>query len=122
VRITPKRKLQKAQAEYSKARGTHYKHKQAAEKAALAVKEEVGGVKCMSIERGPNGRLENLERMLSEVKRELLIGDDPDYFTDHGQMENAVIAIRKMLSAEKKRDEARIALSDAERAAKKARR
>ncbi len=65
-----------------------------------AIEEEVGGVKCMSIERGPNGRLENLERILSEVKRELLIGADPDYFTDHGQMENAVIAIRKMLSAE----------------------
>lgn len=63
-----------------------------------AIEEEAGGVKCMSIERVPNGRLENLERILSEVKQALLIGDDPDYFTDHGQMEDAVIAIRKILS------------------------
>ncbi len=65
-----------------------------------AVEEEAGGVKCMSIERVPNGRLENLERILSEVKQALLIGADPDYFTDHGQMEDAVIAIRKILSKE----------------------
>ncbi len=65
-----------------------------------AIEEEVGGVKCMSIERVPNGRLENLERILSEVKQALLIGSDPDYFTDHGQMEDAVIAIRKILSGE----------------------
>lgn len=37
MRITPKRKLQKAQAEYSKAKGTHYKHQRAAEKAARGV-------------------------------------------------------------------------------------
>ena len=67
---------------------------------ACAVEEEAGGVKCMSIERVPNGRLENLERMLSEVKQAMLIGADPDYFTDHGQMEGAVIAIRKILSEE----------------------
>ncbi len=78
MRITPKRKLQKAQAEYSKAKGTHYKHKQAAEKAALAVKK----------------------KFAARITR----------------------AYKAMVRAERKRDDARIALSDAERAVKKAQR
>lgn len=40
MRITPKRKLQKLQAEYSKAKGAHYKHQRAAEKAARAVEKK----------------------------------------------------------------------------------
>ncbi len=78
MRITPKRKLQKAQAEYSKAKDTHYKHKRAADKAVRAVEK----------------------KFAARITR----------------------AHKAMVRAEKKRDAARIAFSDAERAAKKARR
>ncbi len=68
-----------------------------------SVEEEAYGAKCTRIETVPNEHLEKfykLECMLDEVKKAMLIGADPDYFTDHGQMEDAVTAVQKILSEE----------------------